>query len=109
MLSKDKRLNLSVDFEWVRLGKTVQTSYFKLFGRFGDNKFAKVGVASISKQFPKAVQRNKAKRIMFSAFEKIYDSLPCNFNIMALPNKGIDNVKSEDLAEELSKALSKII
>lgn len=107
MLSKNKRLNLSTDFEWIKSGTVIQTPHFKLFSKFGDNQLARVGVAIVSKQFPKAVQRNRAKRIIFSAFEKIYETLPQNLNIIALPNKGIDKVKSEDLILEIKKALGK--
>lgn len=109
MLSKDKRLNLSTDFKWVSSGRVIQSTNFKIFYKPGENKSAKVGIAVSSKNFPKAVLRNKAKRIMFNAFGKIYGNLPGNSNIIALPKPGIDNVKSDDLVLELTQALGKIL
>ncbi len=109
MLSKDKRLNLSTDFKWVSLGRVFQSANFKIFYRPGENKTAKIGVAINSKNLPKAVGRNRAKRIMFNAFGKIYGNLPDNSNIIALPKQGIDNVKSDDLVLELTQALGKIL
>lgn len=109
MLSKDKRLNLSTDFKWVSSGRVFQSTNFKIYYRPGENKSARVGIAVSSKNFPKAVLRNKAKRIMFNAFGKIYENLPSNSNIIALPKPGIDNVKSEELTLELRRALEKIV
>lgn len=109
MLPKQKRLNLSTDFKWVSAGRTIQSENFKIFAKEGENSQAKIGVATSSRYFPKAVERNRAKRIMFGAFEKIYDSLPNNINIIALPKAGINNVKSEELVLELKKALDKIL
>ncbi|MCL5090720.1 MAG: ribonuclease P protein component [Patescibacteria group bacterium] len=109
MLPKTKRLNLSTDFNWVRSGKSIFAPHFKLFLRSGDNKVAKVGVAISSKNFPKATMRNKAKRVMFAAFEEAYEDLPKNLNIIALPKQGVDKVKSEDLKKEINQALKEII
>lgn len=109
MLPKNKRLNLSTEFKWVSSGKTIQSQHFRLLGKYGENQIARVGVAMNSKNFPKAHMRNKAKRIMFNAFSKIYDSLPKGLNIIALPKQGLDNVKSEELTLELEEALKKII
>lgn len=109
MLPKDKRLNLSTDFKWISSGRVFQSTNFKIFYKPGENKSAKVGIAVSPKNFPKAVLRNKAKRIMFNAFGKIYENLPSNSNIIALPKQSIDNVKSGDLILELKKVLEKII
>lgn len=108
MLPKDKRLNLSTDFKWVSSGKAFQSEHFRIFCKLGENKLARVGVAVASKHFPKAVERNRAKRILFHAFEKIYKDLPSNSNILTLPKPGIDNVKSDELQSELKKSLEKI-
>lgn len=108
MLSKNKRLNLSFDFEWVRSGKSIKGEHFTLFVRLGDNLSPRVGVAISSKQFPKAVARNRVKRILYEVFGNLYDRLPANSNIIALPKAGIDKVESEDLSKEVYEKVSNI-
>ena len=85
MLSKDKRLNLKKDFKWVAAGKKLETRYLKLFVRFGENAIPKIGVAVTTKFFRRATDRNRAKRLVFAAFEPLYMKLPNNINIVALP------------------------
>lgn len=109
MLPKSKRLNLSQNFNWIKAGKPLLTSHLKLFLRSGDNQITRVGVAINSKQFPKATLRNKAKRMVYKAFEEIYKDLPRNLNILALPKQGVDKVKSEELKNEISEAFKEII
>ncbi len=109
MLPKIKRLNLSTDFKWVRSGKAAYSPHFQLFGKYGENKLARVGVAITSKFFPKAVMRSKVKRKVFKVFENIYPQLPSSLNIVALPKAGIDKVKSEDLETEVLEVLGKIV
>ncbi len=109
MLSKDKRLNLKTDFKWAASGKSIQTKYLKLFIKTSNkNLYSKIGVAVSSKVFKEAVERNRAKRVVFAAFEKFYQKLPSSINIVALPNKEVLSVKSDDIARDLESILKKV-
>lgn len=105
MLPKPQRLNLKKDFKWVAAGKKLETKYLKLFIKAGDNQRPKVGIAGSGKTFPKAVDRNRARRITSAAFEAIHPSLPRDINILVLPKAGVIKVKSTDLLLDLEATL----
>lgn len=104
MLPKSKRLNLKRDFKWVAAGQNLDTKYAKLFLRMGSNTTAKIGVA-ISSDFKKATQRNRAKRVTFTAFKSLYSHLPPKINIVVLPKQSVLGVKSGDVLADLEKKL----
>jgi len=106
MLSKDKRLNLKKDFRWVASGKKLETRYLKLFIKHGENNQARVGIAS-SKNFKKATERNRARRLVAEAFRNTYYLLPNTINIVALPKQGVLKVKSSDVLLDLEQGLRK--
>lgn len=105
MLPKHQRLNLKKDFKWVASGKSRNLQRFNLFIKYGENEFPLIGIATSKKYFKKATDRNRARRLMSKAFEDIYESLPKNVNIIALPKTGVIEVKSEDLSKELKDVL----
>lgn len=105
MLSKNKRLNLKTDFKWVASGKKVETKYMRLYFKNGTNEFPRIGIATSSKIFKKAVKRNRARRLASAAFEGLYDKLPKTANILVLPKIGILGVKSNDVLLDLEKVL----
>lgn len=105
MLPKSQRLNLKKDFKWVAAGKKVETKYAKLFVRFGSNEFPKIGIATSTKVFPKSTQRNRARRLISSAFQSTIYYLPPAINIVALPKAGILSVKSGDVLLDLEGLL----
>lgn len=107
MLSKDSRLNLSKDFKWVAAGKRLETKFLKIFIKYGDNKIPKVGIATSSKTFKKATERNKARRLTSAVFEELYPILPSAINILVLPKAGLINVKSTDVLDEVKAELQK--
>ncbi len=105
MLPKSQRLNLKKDFKWVAAGKKLETKYSKLFIRVGENGKPRVGIALSSKNFKKAVERNRARRLIATAFQGLYFSLPGAINIVALPKPGVLGVKSGDVLLDLEIAL----
>lgn len=108
MLSKTSRLNLKKDFKWVASGKPLDTKFAKLFLRLGDsstNTGPRVGIASSSKTFKKATERNRARRLVSAAFESLYQSLPATINIVVLPKVQILGVKSGDVLLDLTEKL----
>lgn len=105
MLPKPQRLNLKKDFKWIASGKKLETKYLKLFIKMGENQTARIGIALSSKNFKKAVDRNRARRVTSQAFQSIYLSLPSNANIVALPKSGVDEVKLSDILLDLESLL----
>ncbi len=88
-------------------GKKLDTKYLKLFVSQGGNLKPKVGIANSSKIFKKAVERNRARRLISAAFEALYSNLPSNINILALPKAGVVRVKSADIVLDLEEGLKK--
>ena len=105
MLSKDKRLNLKKDFNWVASGKRINCSFFNMFIKYGENQFPRVGIATSKNYFKKATDRNRARRLLSKAMENIYSKLPQNINIILLPRAGVIEVKSEVLSEKIGLEL----
>ena len=107
MLPKPQRLNLKKDFKWVASGKKLETKYLKLFVKFGENPKPRIGIASSSKTFKKATDRNRARRLVSQAFQSTIHHLPSTINIVALPKTGVLSVKSEDILLDLEGVLRK--
>ena len=105
MLPKEKRLNLKKEFKWVASGKKLESKYLKLFIRTGENNTPRIGIAVSSKNFRKAIERNRAKRLVSQAFQSTIYHLPSTINIVALPKSGILIVKSKDVVLDIERAL----
>ena len=109
MLIKSRRLNLKTDFSWVVKGQKTETDFLKIFFRSGENNQPRVGIALKKESFQLAVDRNRARRLTSKAFENIYDQLPANINIIAMPKSGILKVSSDEATEHLKKILVKLV
>ncbi len=126
MLSKNKRLNLKTDFKWVTSGKRVESKFMTLFIKMGDpsahlvnsgqvGSGPKIGIATSSKVFKKAHDRNRARRLVSTAFESLISPLRLSeashlsstINILALPKQGVLSVKSGDILLDLEEVLRK--
>lgn len=109
MLPSKKRLNLKKDFKWVASGKKVESPLITLFIKRGENLFPRIGIANSSKVFKEATKRNRARRITSKGFEEIYNLLPKDINIVALPKQGLIDVKSQDVTLDLRRLLDQYI
>lgn len=109
MLSRNKRLNLKKDFKWLRSGKKLEDDIFRMFYQFGNNQQFRLGIATPSKDFKLAVERNRARRLISKAFENIGDLLPSNLNILVFPSQKVLELSSEELTERLKKTLNEIL
>lgn len=105
MLPRQNRLNLKTDFKWVVSGKRLDTKYITLFIKIGENEKPRIGIALSGKNFKKAIERNRAKRLTAQAFQTLILNLPSNINIVALPKAGILSVKSSELFPDLETVL----
>lgn len=100
MLPKLNRLNLKFQFKEVITGKKISAKFGNIYLQYGENQQPKVGVALTTRVFKKAHDRNRAKRVIFTAFEKMLARLPANINILVVPNLRVLKVKSEELLKE---------
>ncbi|KKR80364.1 MAG: Ribonuclease P protein component [Candidatus Daviesbacteria bacterium GW2011_GWA1_41_61] len=107
MLSKDKRLNLKRDFQWVASGEKISSEIVKLFYRYGENNQAQVGIAVSSSVFKKAVQRNRARRLVSTAFEALYPNLSQQVKIIAIPRQGVLKLNPAKILNYLKSLLKK--
>lgn len=105
MLPQKNRLNLKTCFNWVASGETVFGTNLKLFLKKGTNLSPRIGIATSAKVFKRAVDRNRARRLLSTAFGRVYQSLSPNINIIAMPNSGILTLNSDKITEELNKLL----
>lgn len=107
MLSKEKRLNIKKVFSWIRSGRRLEDGLVRVFYKFGDNEKPRLGIAVSSKVFKKAVQRNRARRLISRGFEQLYEKLPEKINILAIPKEKVLDLKSDEVKEDLEELLEK--
>lgn len=107
MLPRAQRLNLKKSFKWVRDGKKIEGNLVKLHVRFGENRSPLVGVALSKGHFKNAVDRNLAKRKVFSSFQSIYQNLPEGLNVVALPKGGVLKASQEEIDKEIEDLLKR--
>jgi ribonuclease P protein component len=101
MLPKSNRLNLKKDFKWVASGRKTELPSLKLFLREGSNSTPRIGIATSSKVFKEAVDRNRSRRLISKGFENLIETLPSSINIVALPKAGILDKSSDEITKEL--------
>jgi len=106
MLPRSKRLNLKKDFKWVSSGKRIETENLKLFINSGSSETCLVGISLSKKNFGKATDRNRAKRLASAAIEQLYSTLPKKLNLIIMPKTKILEISKEVLIKELQDALS---
>ncbi len=110
MLPKNKRLNLNKDFRWVASGKKIENNLVKLFLKVSppsDVEFQqpKIGISLSKNTFKKAVDRNRARRLVSKALENLYNELPSGLNIVAMPKEGVLKVSSDELTKSIHEIL----
>ena len=101
MLPKEKRLNLKKNFNFVVSGRKTETPSLRLYFRKGENQDPLVGIALAKKNFRKATERNKAKRLTSRAIESLYQNLRKGLNLVIMPKREVLQRDQEVLKEEL--------
>ncbi|KKS63927.1 ribonuclease P protein component [Candidatus Daviesbacteria bacterium RIFCSPLOWO2_01_FULL_43_38] len=107
MLPKSQRLNLKKSFKWVVAGQKLGDNYLQLYIRAGENAQPLVGIATSKNAFKKAVERNRARRLVSAGFEGLYDKLPNGINIVAMPRSGVLELTSAEVTKVLEGLLVK--
>jgi ribonuclease P protein component len=108
MLPSKNRLNLKRSYTWVRSGRNWEGNSIRVFYRFGQNRSPKVGIATSGAVFKKAHDRNRARRLTSTAFQKIYSDLPSSINIVATPKASVLELTSDEIFNQLSKLKDEI-
>jgi|SRR5688500_3529231 ribonuclease P protein component len=102
MLKKELRLNLKTEFKRVAAGKRLETTHFKFFVlKENSNSPVRIGVAVGKKNFRKAHERNKAKRLSFQAIEPHLQNLSKGVNLVIMPKSGVTITPVQELIDEI--------
>lgn len=107
MLPKNKRLNLKKSFKWVVAGQRLGNNYLNLYFRSGENTVPLVGIATSKSDFRKATERNRARRLVSTGFEALYDKLPGGVNMVAMPRRDVLELTSAQVSGVLEELLQK--
>src|SRR5262245_28788571 len=109
MLPKSQRLNLKTDFSRVVKGKRIESPHFIFYLNSNDSDFAKVGISIRTKNFGKAHERNRARRLTSQAVQSNYDNLPKDRDLIIMPKSATLETEVEVLTKEISDVLSRYI
>jgi ribonuclease P protein component len=101
MLPKEKRLNLKFEFVRVVKGRQLHTEHLKLYYIYDRSTQAKVGISIPRKMFNKAHDRNRARRIISAAVQRVYDNLPNDLSLVIMPKIGLLESTPSTLEKEL--------
>ncbi len=108
MLSSQHRLRKAKDFQRVRnLGQRVFNKYFVISWVKNDLGTARVGFIA-SKKVGKAVQRNRAIRLLRESIRLNLDRIKPGFDIVLIARVGIDRQKRPEIERELLAVLKRI-
>lgn len=102
MLAKSRRLNIRKSFKWVSAGKRLDFPLFKISYKAGDNDKALIGIALSKQYFREAHDRNRARRLVSSAIERLYPQINSNLNILIMPKTTVLEKSSLEIEEALN-------
>lgn len=88
-------------------GQRAETSLYKMFWRFGDNTQPLVSITASSKIFKKAVERNRARRLVSAAIQPLYPLLLVNLNMVIMPKYQLLSNSSVEILQELKGSIGK--
>lgn len=108
MLSRDKRLNLKTSFSYVAKGQKSETNICKLFFKEGEEEKPLVGIALKTEYFKKAVDRNRARRLISWGIEQLYSRLAPKLLLVLMPKTDVLKFSSKEILEVLEKELRRL-
>ncbi|MBS0357651.1 MAG: ribonuclease P protein component [Proteobacteria bacterium] len=104
---RKKRLLNKHDYEKVfSSGKKIATFQLTAFVKKNSHELPRLGVVVSKRQIPRAVDRNKIKRMLRECFRK-HDSMP-NVDIVVLAYKGLEKLSNPILREKVIELWKKI-
>ena len=89
--------------------KFIYTPFFKFIYRYDEKALEtpKVGFI-VSGKIGKAVQRNRARRILTEVVREKIREFPPQVDVLIIGNKGLDKAAHEEISDQVNKVLSKI-
>lgn len=106
-LFSKKKLNDKSQYTNVFANKNIiNGKYYKLFWRYNDLAYARLGVSVSKKNINKAVSRNKFKRIIKESFRLNYNSIPA-IDVVFIVKKNADTASKADFINDLNYRWSK--
>ncbi|MBI4039471.1 ribonuclease P protein component [Candidatus Daviesbacteria bacterium] len=106
MLPKSKRLNLKTDFQKiVKTGTRYSHGWFSLF--IGQANNTKVGIAVGVKITKKANRRNRMRRLISAACQRLLPKLSHKASLLFIARKDFSNHSSSEVEEIIEKLLQK--
>ncbi len=82
--------------------KRIETAHFRLFIQKDDkSSFPKIGIALTKKEFKKAHERNRARRITSSVIEEHYTRLIPGLNLVIMPKASVMITEKKELSDEI--------
>lgn len=108
MLPKSQRLNLTHSFRKVASGKRLETAHLVIFFIRSPDPSPKIGIAT-SKKLGSSPERHRAKRLVATAFQRIYDQIQPGLMIVAMPKPTIRDASPIEVEAELSSIRDLVI
>lgn len=109
MLKKGFRLKKNEDFSKVfRFGKPFFVGLIGCKVMKTDEVGVKVGLSFSKKLFPKAVDRNRIKRVFSHVIERRLDSLPDQSAIVLFYSKKPGNIEYQDVDRDICSILTRV-
>lgn len=105
MLPKHQRLNLKTDFTRVIKGRRFETPHFIVYSKPTDQDIVKVGISIRTKNFGKAHNRNRARRLTSEAIQKLFPLISLNQDLIIMPKSGLLESTTDVLSKELEHVL----
>lgn len=100
-LRKEERLRRKKDFQLIaKEGTRGHTKNFLIIGRRNEVGFSRIGAVA-NKKMGKAVERNRAKRLIREFFRRNKDTLPPSTDYIIVAKKGAQNLPYAQVVEEL--------
>lgn len=106
MLAKDKKIDSLLFEDVFKKGKNIGFKYFYVvYLNNKNNEKSRIACVTSKKQFKKAVDRNKAKRLCFNIIKDFYNQIPSSLNIVIFLKKEFLEIEKETLKKELLKII----
>ncbi|MFH0886843.1 MAG: ribonuclease P protein component [bacterium] len=109
MLSQDERLKKKADYDEVfKYGNKARGSNFLSVIRLKEDGKTRVGIIT-KRALGKAVIRNRIKRRLRGAYQKIKSEIESRADIILIPNVGVLKVEFSQLVTDLRNIFQKLM
>ncbi len=106
---KIEKITRNGDFQRAyKKGKSTVTPSVVVYVRRNYTKKTRIGVTT-SKKIGNAVKRNRARRVIVAAYEKLAEKMPTGYDIVFVARGKTPYVKSDDVLKAITPALTAIV